>query len=141
MTISNSHIPLWQTIAAEEIQAIMKCWGGTTLSSLHKNGIVDYKTLRKLDPDHLDPTLTASATQRMLVKLYLVAGEMLEGERCERTQAQITQSLMRVAATARGLTAEEKEWLNAYHREVFERLSPLLDGDDLKWLEDACSAL
>lgn len=39
------------------------------------------------------------------------------------------------------LTAEEKEWLNAYHREVFERLSPLLDGDDLKWLEDACSAL
>ena len=39
------------------------------------------------------------------------------------------------------LTAEEKEWLNAYHREVFERLSPLLDSDDLKWLEDACSAL
>ncbi|MGM9699347.1 MAG: aminopeptidase P family protein [Prevotella sp.] len=39
------------------------------------------------------------------------------------------------------LTAEEREWLNSYHREVFERLSPLLDGDDLKWLEDACSAL
>ena len=108
-TASNSQLPLWLTIAAEEIQAIMKCWGCRTLSSLHKNGIVDYKTLRKLDPDHLDPTLTASATQRMLVKLYLVAGEMLEGERRERTQTQITQSLMRVAATARGLTAEEKE--------------------------------
>ena len=108
-TASNSQLPLWLTIAAEEIQAIMKCWGCRTLSSLHKNGIVDYKTLRKLDPDHLVPTLTASATQRMLVKLYLVAGEMLEGERRERTQAQITQSLMRVAATARGLTAEEKE--------------------------------
>ena len=39
------------------------------------------------------------------------------------------------------LTEEEKEWLNNYHREVFERLSPFLEGEDLEWLKDACSAL
>jgi len=35
------------------------------------------------------------------------------------------------------LTSEELQWLNDYHRTVFERLSPLLDGDDLEWLREA----
>ena len=87
----------------------MKCWGCKALSSLHKNGCIDYTTLKKLDPTELDPTLTLSAVQRMLVKLYLVAGEMLEGERKERTQGQLTQALMRVAAAGRELTKAEKE--------------------------------
>ena len=43
--------------------------------------------------------------------------------------------------TSNLLTEEEKEWLNNYHREVFERLSPFLEGEDLEWLKDACSAL
>ena len=108
MTTSNSHIPSWQTIAAEEIQAIMKCWGCTTLSSLHKNGIVDYKTLMKLNPANLDSTLKASTVQKMLVKLYLVAGKMLEGDRLMRTQAQIAQSLMKVSAAAMELSEKDK---------------------------------
>ncbi len=32
------------------------------------------------------------------------------------------------------LTAEEKAWLNAYHRVVYERLSPLLDEEHQQWL-------
>ncbi|WP_426234084.1 aminopeptidase P family protein [Pseudomonas sp. TWP3-2] len=32
------------------------------------------------------------------------------------------------------LTQEEKQWFNAYHAEVRERLSPLLDGAALEWL-------
>ncbi|MGN0282507.1 MAG: aminopeptidase P family protein [Prevotella sp.] len=39
------------------------------------------------------------------------------------------------------LTEEEVEYLNAYHATVFEALSPHLDGEDLDWLKDACSAL
>lgn len=39
------------------------------------------------------------------------------------------------------LTAGEAAWLDGYHRTVFERLSPLLDGDDRAWLADACSPL
>lgn len=34
------------------------------------------------------------------------------------------------------LTDEERQWLNDYHQMVFEKLSPCLDEDDRKWLED-----
>jgi len=33
------------------------------------------------------------------------------------------------------LRADEIDWLNAYHRTVRERLTPLVDGDALAWLE------
>ncbi len=36
------------------------------------------------------------------------------------------------------LTPGEREWLNGYHREVFEKLSPLLDEGGRKWLEGKC---
>lgn len=35
------------------------------------------------------------------------------------------------------LQTEEIEWLNDYHRDVFEKLSPYLEGDDLEWLREA----
>ncbi len=35
------------------------------------------------------------------------------------------------------LTGEEKEWLNGYHRTVYDRLSPLLEGEDAAWLANA----
>lgn len=35
------------------------------------------------------------------------------------------------------LTAEEIQWLNAYHRTVFEKLSPHLEGKALAWLTEA----
>ena len=85
----------------------MKCWGCKTLSSLHKNGIVDFTTLKKLDPDSLNPTLTLDAVKNMLTKLFLVAGEMLEGDRKLRTQAQITASLMAVSASAMNLSKSD----------------------------------
>ena len=33
------------------------------------------------------------------------------------------------------MTGQEIEWLNNYHGKVWEKLSPLLSGDDLKWLK------
>lgn len=39
------------------------------------------------------------------------------------------------------LTAEEMQWLNDYHREVYERLSPCLEGEDLAWLKEQCKAV
>ena len=39
------------------------------------------------------------------------------------------------------LNDEETAWLNGYHRLVFDRLSPLLDGEDLEWLENACKPI
>lgn len=37
------------------------------------------------------------------------------------------------------LAAEERDWLNAYHKTVYDRLSPHLDGEDLAWLAAACA--
>ncbi len=39
------------------------------------------------------------------------------------------------------LTADERRWLNAYHAEVYERLSPRLDEDEREWLRDRCESL
>ena len=39
------------------------------------------------------------------------------------------------------LTPEEVQWLNDYHQQVFDRLSPTLEGEELDWLRDACSPL
>lgn len=39
------------------------------------------------------------------------------------------------------LTAEEVEWLNSYHRTVYEKLAPRLDAETREWLKEACSAL
>ncbi len=35
------------------------------------------------------------------------------------------------------LQLEEIEWLDIYHRDVFEKLSPYLEGEDLEWLREA----
>ncbi len=35
------------------------------------------------------------------------------------------------------LQLEEIEWLDTYHRDVFEKLSPYLEGEDLEWLREA----
>lgn len=37
----------------------------------------------------------------------------------------------------RMLQPEEIEWLDTYHRDVFEKLSPYLEGEDLEWLREA----
>ncbi|MBR1388642.1 MAG: aminopeptidase P family protein [Prevotella sp.] len=39
------------------------------------------------------------------------------------------------------LTPEEVDWLNHYHREVYENLSSYLDEDEKCWLKDACAPL
>ena len=39
------------------------------------------------------------------------------------------------------LSQEEKQWFNAYHAEVRERLSPLLDGAALEWLNTRTVAI
>lgn len=39
------------------------------------------------------------------------------------------------------LTEEEKQWFNSYHTEVRERLSPLLEGATLEWLNTRTAAI
>ncbi|MGB3540306.1 MAG: aminopeptidase P family protein [Mesorhizobium sp.] len=39
------------------------------------------------------------------------------------------------------LTAEERQWLDAYHARVLAEIGPMLDGETLAWLEKACAPL
>ena len=39
------------------------------------------------------------------------------------------------------LQAEEKEWLNQYHQEVCEKLTPLLKPDEAAWMKEQCRAI
>ena len=39
------------------------------------------------------------------------------------------------------LTADEIAWLDEYHRQVYEKLSPDLDKEEQEWLREACSEL
>lgn len=39
------------------------------------------------------------------------------------------------------LLPEEVEWLNDYHRNVYEKLSPFLDEDEKEWLAEATAAV
>ncbi|MEO1514548.1 MAG: aminopeptidase P family protein [Bacteroidota bacterium] len=39
------------------------------------------------------------------------------------------------------LTPQEKQWLNAYHKEVFDKLSPLLTEEEKDWMADKCQAI
>ena len=39
------------------------------------------------------------------------------------------------------LSERHVNWLNDYHKMVIERLGPLVDGDDMDWLLDACRGL
>ena len=39
------------------------------------------------------------------------------------------------------MTAEEVDWLNAYHARVLAEIGPELEGDDHTWLERACAAI
>lgn len=39
------------------------------------------------------------------------------------------------------LTADEKNWFNGYHAEVWEKLSPLIEGEAKDWLKEATSPL
>lgn len=39
------------------------------------------------------------------------------------------------------MTEREIEWLNAYHREVYQKLSPYLEGEEKEWLKEATQAI
>lgn len=39
------------------------------------------------------------------------------------------------------LTEQERQWLNDYHAEVYRRISPLLDNEDVKWLRTKCKPI
>ena len=48
---------------------------------------------------------------------------------------------MFVACPAQVLSEKEVAWVDGYHRQVWEALSPRLSGEALAWLREATSPL
>ncbi|WP_395091568.1 aminopeptidase P family protein [Vaginella massiliensis] len=73
----------------------------------------------------------------ILVKPFdqTVFGEFYEFETL--TLCYIDQSLMDVEL----LTADEIDWINRYHKMVFERLAPSLSNDEKAWLQNKCRTI
>ena len=118
----NPEIPAWLIVASQEIIAIMKSWGCPSLSSLHKEGLLTYKTLKKLDPDALDPTLALPTVQEMLAKLYVVASASLDGDRRQLVQQKLTTALMKVSSAAVTLSEDDREKIGKRKRMRQRRL-------------------
>ena len=51
-----------------------------------------------------------------------------------RDAAQAQAAFEREAILTDQLTAEERDWVNNYHRQVYETLAPLLDEETRAWL-------
>ena len=47
----------------------------------------------------------------------------------------------RDALDAALLTAEERAWLNGYHRRVYEKIAPLVDAETAAWLRTATAEI
>ena len=39
------------------------------------------------------------------------------------------------------LTKEELNWLNDYHRKVYETIAPMLEGEEKEWLKEATAEI
>ena len=39
------------------------------------------------------------------------------------------------------LSQKEKNWLNQYHQEVYDKISPYLNEDEKQWLKDYTKAI
>lgn len=113
MTDCASPGPAWLPVAVSETQAMMKCWGCKTLSSLHKDSGASYATLRKLDPQAPNPTLQVETVLKLFTRLYQVANLLLEGEQREQVMAQATRSLMAISDAANPLSKADLKRIEA----------------------------
>ncbi|MDP6853156.1 MAG: M24 family metallopeptidase C-terminal domain-containing protein, partial [Candidatus Marinimicrobia bacterium] len=39
------------------------------------------------------------------------------------------------------LTEDERDWLNTYHREVLDKITPMVNEDILTWLKEAVKSV
>lgn len=73
--------------------------------------------------------------------LVVADGKGIQGEDFYRFQTLTLCPFDRDLIDLSLLDADERKWVDAYHKEVFEMLSPHLDGADLAWLKQSCAPL
>lgn len=50
-------------------------------------------------------------------------------------------SFISVTSSAEMLTREELEWLNDYHRRVYDTIGPMLIEEEREWLKEATAEI
>lgn len=98
----------WLQEAIGGFQEILKSWGCTTLSALHKDGCLSMATLRKLDPQNPDPTISIETVVSMIGKLMNMAQLLFSESEQPRVQSTLASVLARVVAAHSQLTATDK---------------------------------
>ena len=73
--------------------------------------------------------------------LAVAAGEGVQGDRFCRFETLTLCPYDRKILNTDMLNQDEKDWINAYHGMVYEKLSPLLNTEEKEWLEKACKEI
>lgn len=98
---------------------------------------VNHMTVTDEPGIYLDGRFGCRTENTMLIVPYMKTefGEFLQFESltlCPINTELIDKSMM---------LPEETEWLNGYHKMVFDKLSPHLNSEERAWLEEACKAI
>ena len=89
-------------------QEIMKSWGCSTLSALHKDGSLSMTTLRKLDPSAPDPSIGLETVVGMIGKLMNMARLIFSESEQPKVQSTLATVLARIVAASAPLTASDE---------------------------------
>ena len=98
----------WMKEAIGGFQEIMKSWGCSTLSALHRDGCLSMATLRKLDPQNPDPSICMETVVGMIGKLMNMARLIFSESELSRVQQTHATVLARIVAASAPLTASDK---------------------------------
>ena len=98
----------WMEEAIGGFQEIMKSWGCSTLSALHKDGRLSMTTLRKLDPRNPDPSICMETVVKMIGKLMKMSLLIFSESELPRVQSTLASVLARIVAAHAQLTASDK---------------------------------
>ena len=98
----------WLEEAIGGFQEIMKSWGCSTLSALHKDGRLSMTTLRKLDPRNPDPSICMKTVVEMIGKLMKMSLLIFSESELPRVQSTLASVLARIVAAHAQLTASDK---------------------------------
>ena len=98
----------WMKEAIRGFQEIMKSWGCSTLSALHKDGSLSMTTLRKLDPSAPDPSIGLETVVGMIGKLMNMARLIFSESELPKVQSTLATVLARIVAASAPLTASDE---------------------------------
>lgn len=93
--------PEWLLVASDELRLVMDRWGYDSYKRFADVACVNYRTLRKLHPSRLDPTLRYATVFRIFSNLHHVRQVASTDPLRARAESQaIAEAVLRIVLTA-----------------------------------------